>query len=204
MTFSHHRAALLLAALALPVQAQEIPPLAERLQLCASCHNPDGNSVVSDNPKLAGQDASYLARQLADFKSGKRPSPVMAGIITLLHEQEYKALAKHFSEQKPVASAAAVDAKLAAQGREIFAEGIIGSAVPACSGCHNDDGSGNDKYPRVTGQHSAYVVQQLLNFKSGVRGNDAKGVMQAVARRMNDKEIQAVAEYVATLKEEEQ
>jgi len=201
----HCGAGVLLATLLLhqSVQAQEALPLAERLQLCASCHNPDGNSVIPDNPRLAGLDAAYLARQLADFKSGKRPSPVMAGIISLLNESEYKPLAAFFSEQKPAASAAAADAALAAQGKEIFDEGIIGSAVPACSGCHNEDGSGNDKYPRVTGQHSAYVVQQLLNFKSGVRANDSKGVMQAVAKRMNEKEIQAVAAYVATLKEEE-
>ncbi|MBI4998812.1 MAG: cytochrome c4 [Rhodocyclales bacterium] len=202
----HCRTGAALAALALhqPAMAQEAPPLAERLLLCASCHNPDGNSVIPDNPRLAGLDAAYLARQLADFKSGKRPSPVMAGIISLLNESEYKPLAAFFSEQKPAASAAAPDAALAAQGKEIFDEGIIGSAVPACSGCHNEDGSGSDKYPRVTGQHSAYVVQQLLNFKTGVRANDSKGVMQAVAKRMNEKEIQAVAAYVATLKEEEQ
>jgi cytochrome c553 len=204
MMSSFKLAALLLAATALPALAQEAPPLAERLVLCASCHNADGNSTIAENPRLAGLDAGYLARQLADFKSGSRPSPVMAGIVGLLGEGEFKALAAHFSKQKPAPGAAATDTKLAAQGKEIFDEGIVGSAVPACSGCHNEDGSGTDKYPRITGQHSAYVVQQLANFKSGARANDGKGVMQAVARRMNEKEIQAVAEYVATLKEAEE
>ena len=202
----HCSAGVALAALALyqPALAQEALPLAERLQVCAACHNADGNSTIAENPRLAGLDAAYLARQLADFKSGSRQSPIMAGIVAGLHEREFKPLAAHFSEQKPAASAAAADAALAAQGKQIFDEGIIGSAVPACSGCHNEDGSGTDKYPRVTGQHSAYVVQQLLNFKNGTRANDSKGVMQAVAKRMNEKEMQAVAAYVATLKEEEQ
>ncbi|MBI5785422.1 MAG: cytochrome c4 [Rhodocyclales bacterium] len=204
MTFSHHCAALLLAATVLPVHAQEVPPLAERLQVCAACHNADGNSTIAENPRLAGLDAGYLARQLADFKSGSRQSPIMAGIVAGLHEQEFKPLAAHFSKQKPAPGAGAADAKLALLGKEIFDEGIVGNAVPACSGCHNEDGSGTDKYPRITGQHTAYVVQQLTNFKNGLRANDGKAVMQAVAKRMNEREIHAVAEYVATLKESEE
>ncbi|MBU1237651.1 MAG: cytochrome c4 [Gammaproteobacteria bacterium] len=184
--------------------AQGVPPLAERLQLCATCHNPDGNSTIPDNPRLAGQDAAYLARQLADFKNGSRPSPVMAGIVGLLADEELKPLAEFFSEQAPAGPTGAADDAAQAPGRQIFDEGILGSAVPACSGCHNDDGSGTEKYPRITGQHARYVVQQLMNFRSGVRANDGRAVMQAVAKRMNEQEIQAVAEYVATLKEEEE
>lgn len=182
--------------------AQEAVPLAERLQLCASCHNPDGNSTVPENPRLAGQDAAYLARQLADFKNGSRPSPVMAGIVGLLADKEFKPLAAHFSAQKPAGPTARAEPAAVARGKHIFDEGIIGSAVPACSGCHNEDGSGSDKYPRITGQHAAYVVQQLAAFKSGARANDGKAVMQAVAKRMKDEEIQAVADYIATLTEE--
>lgn len=181
-----------------PALAQAVP-LAERLQLCGGCHNPDGNSTIAENPNLSGLDADYMVRQLQDFKSGNRKSPVMAGIVPLLDEKEFQPLAEHFSKQKPKAGGK-VDAKLAAQGKEIYDEGIVGSAVPACSGCHNEDGSGTEKYPRIAGQHSAYVVQQLLSFKSGERANDVKAVMRAVAKRMNEKEIRAVAEYVVTLK----
>ena len=91
------------------------------------------------------------------------------------------------------------DAKLAAQGKPIYDEGIVGNAVPACSGCHNDDGSGTEKYPRLAGQHPAYVADQMQRFRSGERANDSKSVMRAVAKRMSDSEIKAVAEYVATL-----
>ncbi|PIQ12014.1 MAG: cytochrome c4 [Hydrogenophilales bacterium CG_4_9_14_3_um_filter_59_35] len=181
-------------------QAQAVP-LAERLQLCAGCHNPDGNSIILENPKLSGLDAGYIVRQLRDFKSGIRKSPVMSTIIPMVDEKEFPALAEFFSKQqrKP---GVAVDAKRAAQGKEIYDEGIDSSAVPACSGCHNDDGSGTDKYPRIGGQNSAYVIQQLMNFKSGERANDVKAVMRAVAKRMNEKDIRAVAEYMVTLKGE--
>ncbi len=179
-------------------RAQAVP-LAERLQLCGGCHNPDGNSVIPENPNLSGLDAEYMVQQLRDFKSGTRKSPVMGSIIPLVDEKEFETLAAFFHKQKPKPGGA-VDAKLAAQGKEIYDEGIVGSAVPACSGCHNEDGSGTEKYPRIAGQHSAYVIQQLLSFKSGERANDVKAVMRAVAKRMNEKEIRAVAEYVVTLK----
>lgn len=188
---------LLLSPLVAHAQAV---PLAERLQLCAGCHNPDGNSTIPENPNLSGLDVDYIVRQLQDFKSGSRKSPVMSSIIPMVDEKEFPALAEFFSKQKPKPGGM-VDPKLAAQGKEIYDEGIVGSAVPACSGCHNDDGSGTDKYPRIAGQHSAYVIQQLLRFKSGERANDVKAVMRAVAKRMNEKEISAVAEYVVTLKE---
>jgi len=181
-----------------PVCAQENPPLEERLQLCAGCHNPDGNSTIPENPKLAGMDAGYIARQLADFKSGKRKSPVMSEIIGMVSEKEFDALAAYYSKKKPTPGAAA-DAKLAALGKTIFDEGIVGSAVPACSGCHEEDGRGTDKYPRLAGQHSPYTIQQMMNFKSGERDNDSRSVMRAVAKRMNEQEIRAVAEYIATL-----
>lgn len=196
-------AVALAGILAVPAVAQsETVPLTERLQLCAGCHAPDGNSTIPANPKLAGLSADYLMRQLKDFKSGKRKSPVMAGIVGMVPENEFGALAGYYSEQKPAPGTSA-NAALAAQGKTIYDEGIVGSAVPACSGCHNEDGSGNDVYPRLAGQHQEYVVTQLKAFKNGERDNDSKALMRAVAKRMNGQEKQAVAEYIATLKEEQ-
>lgn len=180
------------------VQAQAVP-LAERLQLCAGCHNADGNSTIPENPNLSGLDSDYMVQQLQDFKSGTRKSPVMSSIIPMVDEKEFAALADFFNKQKPKPGGKA-DARLVAQGKEIYDEGIVGSAVPACAGCHNDDGSGTEKYPRIAGQHPVYVIQQLQNFKSGERANDVKAVMRAVAKRMNEKEMRAVAEYMVTLK----
>lgn len=206
------------------VQADPVP-LEERLLLCGGCHNPDGNSVIPENPKLAGLNAKYLNRQLEDFKAGKRKNAIMDSIIPMVEESEFKALAKYFSEQKrlptaPVAadpgaapaagaSAAAAagvlseqaKADLVAKGQQIYSEGVMATAVPACGGCHGEDGTGNDKFPYIGSQNSVYVVNQLANFKTGARDNDPKGVMRAVAKRMTDEEIAAVAEFIQTLKE---
>jgi cytochrome c553 len=187
---------------AAPAGAADVPPLEERLQLCAGCHNPDGNSVIPENPKIAGLHVKYLARQLEDFKSGDRASPVMSTIIPMVDASEFKGLAKYFSEQKRVAGTSD-KADLVEKGKQIYLEGVLGTAVPACGGCHGEDGSGNDKFPRLNGQNPPYVVQQLQNFKNGVRTNDPKGVMRAVAKRMTDEEMAAVAEYIVTLKEAE-
>lgn len=185
--------------LATPMANAQAVPLAERLQLCSGCHNPDGNSTLADNPKLAGLKAGYIARQLADFRNLKRPSAVMGGIIPLVDPSEFEKLSEHFAEQKPAKGVAATDPALAARGKVIFEEGVVASAVPACNSCHGDDGSGDDKYPRIAGQHAAYLVQQLANFKSGARSNDSPAMMQPVARRMNEADMKAVAEYLATL-----
>jgi cytochrome c553 len=184
------------------VHADAVPPLEERLQLCGSCHNPDGNSIIPENPKIAGLHVRYLTRQLEDFKSGKRASPIMSAIIPMVDEREFKALAKYFSEQKRLPGTSD-KADLAEKGMQIYLEGVLGSAVPACGGCHGEDGSGNDKFPRLNGQNPRYVVQQLQNFKNGVRTNDPKGVMRAVSKRLTDEEMAAVAEYIVTLKEAE-
>jgi len=185
-------------------QAEDVPaaPLEERLQLCGGCHNPDGNSVIPENPKLSGLHVKYLKRQLEDFKSGDRASPVMSTIIPMVNEDEFKDLAKFFSEQKRVAGTSE-NAELVAKGKQIYEEGVMATAAPACGGCHGADGAGNDKFPRLGGQNQPYVVQQLQNFKTGARTNDPKAVMRAVAKRLTDEEMVAVAEYIVTLKEAE-
>lgn len=199
------------------VQAEPVP-LEERLLLCGGCHNPDGNSVIPENPKLSAMNAKYLQRQMEDFKAGKRTNPIMDSIIPMVDESEFKALAKYFSEQKRLVGAPAADpsapaaagamseqakADLVAKGQQIYLEGVLATAAPACGGCHGEDGSGNDKFPRLNGQNQTYVVSQLANFKSGARTNDPKGVMRAVAKRLTEEEMAAVAEYIFTLKEAE-
>lgn len=176
--------------------------LSDRLELCSGCHMPDGNSVIPENPKLSGLDAKYLARQLEDFKAGKRKNETMDGIIAMVEPGEFKALAKHFNSQKR-SQGAAEKPELLEKGKQVYDEGVMATAAPACGGCHNEDGSGSDKFPRLSGQNAAYVKAQLLNFKNGVRTNDPKAVMQAVAKRLNEQEIEAVAEYIVTLKEAE-
>jgi cytochrome c553 len=191
---------------AAPEVAAAPPPapgsLEERLQLCGGCHNPDGNSIIPENPRLAGLDAKYIARQLADFKEGKRENPIMSSIIPMVDEKEFKPLAIYFSKQKRMTSESD-KADLLAKGKQIFEEGVVGTGAPACGGCHGEDGSGSAQFPRLNGQNPAYVVNQLMNFKTATRTNDPKAVMQTVAKRLNEAEINAIAEYVSTLKEAE-
>jgi cytochrome c553 len=139
---------------------------------------------------------------MTDLKSGKRKNAIMNGIMGMVDAKEFDQLAKHFSEQKPK-QAVKVAAKSVEAGKEIYDDGITAVAVPSCSGCHNEDGSGTDKFPRLAGQHAAYVTQQLLNFKSGERDNDDRGVMRAVAKRMSEAQMRSVAQYIATLQEGE-
>lgn len=192
-------AAVLNIVLGVVSEAAAAPPEAQ-LAICTGCHGPGGNSVVPDNPRLAGLDAEYLRRQLTDFKSGKRKSPVMGAMVAALDADVIQALAEHYAEQK-VGDSPSVDAAQAAKGKIIYEDGIVGSAVPACSGCHGSDGTGDAKYPRVAGQHMAYIEKQLRAFKSGERANDLKGAMGAVAKRMSEAEMHAVAHFVAGLKE---
>ena len=174
-------------------------------QVCAACHAADGNSVAATNPKIAGQFAEYLHKQLADFKpqAGKKPareSAIMAPMVASLSEEDLQSVAAYYASQK-LRPAAAVDKDLAALGQKIWRGGIAASNVPACSGCHGPAGAGIPaQYPRLSGQFAEYIAAQLKGFKEGTRTNDPNGVMRGVAARMTEREIQAVAQYAAGLR----
>ncbi|NOT66271.1 MAG: cytochrome c4 [Methylotenera sp.] len=173
----------------------------EKINLCTSCHTVDGNSATPDYPKLSGLHTDYIVKQLTDFKAGKRTSLFMGPIITQIEEKEFKALAEYFSAKKRVPEVA-VASELAAQGKKIFESGFVGR-VDACSKCHGNEGEGTKTYPRLNGQHSKYIVSQLQNLKSGARSNDNNEEMRKVAKQLSEPEMKAVAEYIASLKEEE-
>lgn len=185
--------------------AQDKPPAAAS-QVCAACHAADGNSPASANPKIAGQFAEYLHKQLRDFKpqGGKkaaRESAVMAGMVANLSENDMKSLAAYYAGQ-PLKPAAAADKDLAALGQKIWRGGNAATGVPACAGCHGPAGAGNPaQYPRLAGQFAEYTAAQLKLFRDGTRANDANGMMRGVAARMSEREIRAVAEYVAGLRQ---
>ena len=171
-------------------------------QVCAACHGSDGNSVAAANPTLAGQPAQYIALQLQHFKAGVRPSPIMAGMVANLTPEDMTALGVYFSQQKPKGSVAK-NKELAQKGQKLY-RGGRSNAVPACSACHGPDGSGMPaQYPRLSGQSVDYVYDQLKKFKNGERGNndkDASGrIMTAVAAKLSDEDMHALAEYAAGL-----
>jgi len=167
--------------------------------VCAGCHGMDGNSTNPVWPKLAQQHASYLAKELADFKSGARQDPIMAGQAAALNPQDMADLAAYFSSQ--TVSPGQADPAQVALGESIFKAGNAASGVSACAACHGPTGAGNPqaKFPRLAGQHAPYVVKQLKSFRSGQRSNDAGKMMRNVAAKMTDAEIDAVAQYVQGL-----
>ncbi|MBL8309612.1 MAG: cytochrome c4 [Burkholderiales bacterium] len=167
--------------------------------LCAGCHGADGNSVAPTFPKLAGQSAAYLEKQLLDYLAGRRRGEIMASILPQLNKSDVPGIAAFYAAQ-PIQPAPTENAKAAAAGKKIYDDGNVDSGVPACGGCHGDKGEGNDRYPRVGGQFPAYTLIQMQEFKSGKRNNDKGKVMRAVAERMTDAEMQAVSEYLAALK----
>lgn len=174
-------------------------------QACAACHAADGNSPAAANPKLAGQLYDYLHKQLVNFKpqAGKkaaRDNAVMAGMVANLSAADMQNVSAYYASQtlKP---AMAKDKELAALGQKIYRGGNAATAVAACAGCHGPSGAGMpSQYPRISGQFAEYVEAQLKAFRAGARSNDPNGMMRAVAARMTDREIQAVAEYVAGLR----
>jgi len=207
------KASLTLAVLggcALAAQAADSPkPDAAKAQqlaasVCAACHGPSGQSPISANPHLAGQQAEYITTQLANFKTGERNNPIMLGMASMLAPEDMKAMGQFYAQQAGAASGSK-DAKRAAEGQRLYRFGSAASGVPACTACHAPTGAGMPaQYPRLAGQFPEYTTAQLKAFKAGERGKndkDANGkMMSAIAARMSDEQILAVADYVAGLR----
>ncbi len=183
------------AAKADPAQAQKIVT-----NVCAACHAADGNSVSPVNPVLAGQHADYTAKQLANFKSGERKNPIMAGMAAMLSPQDMNNLGTYFEQQKPKARAAR-NPDLVKLGQQIYRGGIAAKGVPACASCHGPNGAGIPaQFARVAAQYSEYSAAQLQAFRAGERANDPGKIMRAIAARLSDQEIKSVSEYMAGLR----
>lgn len=164
--------------------------------VCMACHGMDGNSVAPVFPRLAGQNAKYLVQQLNDYKSGKRKNDIMSPNVGPLTPEDIQGLATYFSKQKPL-PAAVEDKALAEAGQKLYDDGNQDAGVPACASCHKEKGAGDSRYPRVGSQHQAYILQQLMDFKTGARSNDKGKLMQTVAARLSEQDMKAVAEYLA-------
>ena len=165
---------------------------------CGGCHGMDGNSMIPANPSLAGQNATYITKQLKDFKSGKRANPIMAGMAAALSDNDMQNIGAFYAAQT-AKKGAAQDEKLARKGERLYRGGNAKTGVAACMGCHGPAGKGvPPRYPSVSGQHAGYSSAQLKAFKDGQRKND-EGVMTGIAFRMSLEEIQAVSEYMSGL-----
>ncbi len=166
--------------------------------VCAACHGADGNSGTPANPKLSQQHPEYLVKQLQEFKSGKRNNAVMKGFATALSDDDMKNIA-YWVTSKKAKPGFAKDKELVALGERIYRGGIADRQVAACAGCHSPNGVGIPaQYPRLAGQHADYTVAQLTTFRDGSRKNSDQ--MTQVAAKLNDREIKAVADYIAGLR----
>ena len=167
-------------------------------QSCASCHSADGNSSIAANPKLAQQHPEYILKQLQDFKSGKRKSAIMKPFASALSDEDMRNVA-YFVGSKKIKPGFAKDKDTVALGEKIFRGGVADRQVPACAGCHSPNGAGMPaQYPRLQGQHADYTTAQMVAFREGQRLNNP--VMNGVAAKLNDREIKAVADYIAGLR----
>ncbi len=166
---------------------------------CFGCHGPNGNSANPAWPKLAGQSAGYIAKQLADFKAGQRSDPLMASQAAGLSQTDMDDLGAYFASQ--TGTQGATDKKLAAAGAKLYRGGNKKKGVAACIACHGPTGAGNPaaKFPKLSGQHATYVEKAMKDFRSGARTNDMNKMMQNIAEKMSDKEIKAVASYISGL-----
>lgn len=166
--------------------------------VCAACHGTDGNSPVPVNPKLAQQHPEYLVKQLQEFKAGKRTSPIMQGFASQLTDADMKNVSYWAGSQK-AKPGFAKDKDLVTLGERIYRGGIPDRQVAACAGCHSPNGAGVPaQYPRLSGQHADYTAAQLTAFRDGGRKNSLQ--MTQIAAKLNDREIRAIADYVAGLR----
>jgi cytochrome c553 len=173
---------------------------------CAACHGADGNSAIPMNPKLAGQHAKYLAKQLTEFKlasqtGGKegRNNAIMNGMSAALSEQDILDLAAYFSIQDATSSESSQDAVV--QGNKLYVGGDLKRGITACIACHGPKGNGTSLsgFPDISGQHSDYIASQLKAFRSGDRANSLNGMMADIAKRLTDEDIKVISNYVAGL-----
>lgn len=164
---------------------------------CFLCHGADGESSSPVFPRLAGQHAAYLARQLGDYQSGKRRSSTMQPMVEGLTAADFLALGKYFAAREAQPHTVE-DAELAQVGRFIFQRGNPYTGVASCASCHGSKGYGNEQLPRLAGQHAQYTEAQLRQFNKRERNND-NAVMHSIASKLSELELKAVSSYISGL-----
>ena len=172
---------------------------------CSACHGVDGNAVINIYPKLAGQHEKYITKQLNDFKkalatNGKegRVSTIMSGMAAGLSSEDIKNLAAFYASQT-LSPSNAVPNEI---GKKLYMSGDAKRNIAACSGCHSVDGNGMGQagFPVIQAQNVDYLKEQLTHFKEGIRANDHNNMMQDIASKLSHEEIQALTEYISSLK----
>ncbi|HIL92129.1 MAG TPA: cytochrome c4 [Cycloclasticus sp.] len=167
--------------------------------VCVGCHGQNGNSTNPVWPKLAGQHAFYIVKELHDFQNKKRLDATMAPMAAGLSAGDIDDVAAYFASLPSTVEAASADKiKL---GEKLYRAGKVDNGLPACIACHGPNGAGSApaRFPRIGGQHAAYLSKTLKDFKAETRNNDHQAMMRDIAGRMNNKEIEAVSSYISGL-----
>ena len=164
---------------------------------CTNCHGETGVSADAAIPNLAGQSASAIYKQLADFRSGRRNPALMGVFVASLSEQELIDLAVHFASLQDPFAQAAVESRADAKTRSLIELGDPGRAIASCAACHGQLGL-LPGAPGLRGQQRAYLEEQLQAFKAGIRANDVGESMRSVARQLSGSEIAQLAAYYAS------
>jgi cytochrome c553 len=176
---------------------------------CMGCHGLAGNSEIASFPKLAGQGEAYLLKQLQNFKSGERNNAIMAGVASLLSEQDMMDIAAYYSIQTISENSAKGDAKTIELGRKIYVGGKMDTQTTACIACHGPKGLGipTAGFPSLSAQHADYIAVQLKAFRQysineqtgSVDVSRTNEMMVNVAKGLTTVEIEALAQYIAGL-----
>lgn len=190
---------LLGLGLASPVAALEVPPHVNKIiiERCGLCHGPEGESASRIYPRLAAQHPTYMRKQLADFRDGRRKSEVMGEMSKDLKDGDIAVLGAFYAS-KPAAASQPGDPDLAAVGRYIYHKGNTYSGVPSCASCHGAQGLGTEQLPRLAGQHPRYLESQLQEFNQRARTND-NAIMHSIAAKLTELETRAVTVYIGSL-----
>lgn len=168
---------------------------------CMTCHGADGGGMAQTAyPRIAGLNAEYMARQLQDFRAGKRSNPVMTPMAVNLTDEEIEAVAAYYAAiPVPAPAAEPPTEDVAKTAADLVRWGDWqGRGLPGCGQCHGPGGNGiGAGFPGLAGQHASYLKAQMQAWKGGARSNDPFGLMKAVADRLSDPEIDAVAAFYA-------
>ncbi|MGD9597992.1 MAG: cytochrome c [Steroidobacteraceae bacterium] len=182
---------------------------ATKSAVCIACHGPGGNSVNPEWPNLAGQNATYIAEQLRQFRAGQRGTTPNAMVMTAqamsLSDADIADLGAYFASQTPTGLEA--DPSYWKAGEALFRGGSHARGIPACMACHGPVGRGNPAagYPALRAQHSVYTVAQLTAYAQGNRYDDATGaahdtknahMMETIAKQLTPEDIRDLASYI--------
>ena len=172
----------------------------DKSELCQGCHGEDGNNVEANIPKLAGQYANYIAKQLRNYQSGDRTHDIMNAMAATIDDNDLADIAAYFASQKKMRGNGSAHSQA---GENLFVNGDMSRGVIACINCHGVDGKGktssNAVFPVIGGQHKNYLLNELTRFRNGKRSNSQGGIMNQITQSLSDAEIAVLAQYISGL-----